>query len=75
MMKLQGDFPIFFEHQLDPDANQIAAFPASDREAFTAHWPKILSDETIIKKTILFHGQVAGNVEERKSADTRRGPY
>ncbi len=58
----KDDLPIFFEHQLDPDANQMAAFPARDREAFTAHWTKILGDGAITKKTILFDGQVAGNI-------------
>ena len=27
-----------------------------------AHWTKILADETVIKKTVLFDGRVAGNV-------------
>ncbi len=58
----EGDLPIFFDHQLDPDANHMAAFPARDRDAFTAHWTKILGDETIIKKTILLDGHVAGNI-------------
>ncbi len=40
----------------------MAAFPARDRDAFMAHWTKILGDETVIKKTILFAGNVAGNV-------------
>jgi hypothetical protein len=26
----EADLPIFFEHQLDPDANGMAAFPARD---------------------------------------------
>jgi len=51
-----------FEHQRDPDANRMAAFPARDREAFMSHWAKILADEAIIKKAIVFGGQVAGNV-------------
>ncbi len=59
---LESDLPIFFEQQLDPVANQIAAFPARDREAFMAHWSKILADETNVLKTILFDGQVAGNI-------------
>ncbi len=58
----EDDLPIFFEHQLDPDATHMAAFPARDRDAFMAHWTKILGDETITKKTILFDGQVAGNI-------------
>ena len=58
----EGDLPIFFEQQLDPETTQIAAFPARDRDAFMAHWTKILGDETITKKTILFDRQVAGNI-------------
>ncbi len=56
---IASDRPIFFEQQLDPIANQMAAFPARDREAFLAHWAKILADETNILRTILFEGQVA----------------
>jgi RimJ/RimL family protein N-acetyltransferase len=57
-----ADLPIFFEQQLDPDATRIAAFPSRDREAFTAHWAKIMADDSIITKTVLFDGQVAGNM-------------
>ena len=59
---MEDDLPIFFEDQLDPDAIQMAAFPARDRNAFMAHWAKILGDDTIAKKTILFDGLVAGNI-------------
>lgn len=59
----EGDLPIFFEQQLDPDALHMAAFPPRDRDAFMAHWTtRILGDETVTKKTILFDGQVAGNI-------------
>ena len=61
----EGDLPIFFEQQLDPDANHMAAFTAeeqADRDAFTAHLNKILGDESITKKTIVFDGHVAGHV-------------
>ncbi len=53
---------MFFEHQLDPEATRMAGFPARDREAFLAHWHRILDDESVVKKTILFEGKVAGNV-------------
>jgi RimJ/RimL family protein N-acetyltransferase len=56
----EDDFPIFFEHQCDPEANQMAAFPPRDRDAFMAHWGKISRDENCINRTILFDGQVAG---------------
>src|SRR5580704_3269906 len=58
----QEDLPIFFEHQLDPEATRMAAFPARDRDAFMAHWMKILGDETVTIKAILLDGQVAGNI-------------
>ena len=60
-----ADLPIFFEQQRDPAANVMAAFTARDpmdRGAFMAHWAKILDDRTITKRTILFDGEVAGNI-------------
>lgn len=62
---VNDDLPIFFEQQLDQEANHMAAFTAknpADREAFMAHWQKILADEKIIIQTIIFDNQVAGNV-------------
>ncbi|HKT38029.1 MAG TPA: GNAT family protein [Ktedonobacterales bacterium] len=59
------DLPIFFEQQLDPDANYMAAFTSrdsTDRDAFMAHWARIRADETIINRTVLCDGQVAGSV-------------
>ena len=61
----QRDLSVFFEQQLDPAANAMAAFTAedpADREAFTAHWTELLGNDAIVKKTILFDGHVAGNV-------------
>lgn len=61
----EGDLPIFFEQQRDPAANRMAAFTAkdpADRAAFMAKWAKILGDDSITKRTILFGGQVAGSV-------------
>ena len=37
-------------------------FPQGTAKPYRAHWKKLLSDETKIKKTILFNGQVAGNI-------------
>ncbi len=54
------DLPILFEHQRDPIANEMAAFPPRERDAFMEHWAKILADDGTTKKTILFNGRVAG---------------
>jgi len=59
---IETDLPVFFEQQLDPDAIQMAAFPSRNREAFMAHWIKILADDSVLIKTILFDGSVAGNI-------------
>lgn len=60
-----SDLQIFFEQQLDPDANQMAAFTSkdpADREAFDTKWKKILADKTITIRTILSDDAVAGHV-------------
>lgn len=58
----EDDLPVFFEHQLDPEATRMAAFPARDRSAFMAHWRRLLADDTVVKKTVISDGRVAGNV-------------
>ena len=56
---------MFFEHQLDVEATRMAAFPSRDRDAFMAHWAKIMSIETNatgMLNTILADNIVAGNI-------------
>ena len=56
------DLPTLFEHQMDPEANRMANFEARDREAFMAHWQKILREEIGVARTIEVEGRVAGNI-------------
>jgi hypothetical protein len=61
----EGDLLIFFEQQLDPAANHMAAFTAKDpmdRDAFLAHRAKVVADKGITIRTILYEGGVAGYV-------------
>ncbi len=47
---VNDDLPIFFEYQLDQEANYMAAFTAKDptnQEAFMAHWHRILADKQL----------------------------
>jgi RimJ/RimL family protein N-acetyltransferase len=70
---IEDDLPIFFEQQLDPAANHMAAFTAkepADRDAFMTRWAKILNNKSIIIKTILYNNQVAGHVLSYASGDT-----
>lgn len=56
-----GDLPIFFTHQLDPEATRLAAFPSRAHEAFMDHWTtKVLGIPANASRTILFENVVAG---------------
>jgi RimJ/RimL family protein N-acetyltransferase len=71
----EDDLPIFFEHQLDLDATEMVAFPSRDKNAFMAHWTKIMADDSVILKTILFNGQVAGNIVSFAQSGEREVGY
>ena len=55
-----SDLDVLFDHQADPEAAEMAAFPPRDRERFDAHWAKIRLDDTKVSRTILVDGLVAG---------------
>jgi RimJ/RimL family protein N-acetyltransferase len=57
-----SDLDVLFEQQADPEAAAMAAFPARDRERFDAHWARIRLDDTVVLRTILTDGLVAGNI-------------
>jgi hypothetical protein len=74
----EDDLPWFFDFQLDPDANHMAAFTAkdpTDREAFCAHWNKILANPTGINRTIVCNGQVVGSVSSYEESGKPEVPY
>jgi RimJ/RimL family protein N-acetyltransferase len=56
------DLDVFFDNQLDPQAVEMAAFPARDKDQFAAHWAKIRADDTAVVRTIVADGVVAGNI-------------
>ena len=58
----EADLPLLYEQQLDSEATRMAAFPPRDRDAFMAHWSKILADPALAKRTILLDGSVAGYI-------------
>jgi RimJ/RimL family protein N-acetyltransferase len=60
-----SDISIFFEQQLDPEANRMAAFVREDRHdraAFDAHWKRIMDSAGIVNKTILRGQEIAGHI-------------
>ncbi len=58
----EDDLPIFFEHQRDPEANRMAAYPARGWEKHIAHWRYILREPSVRVQTILCGEEVAGSV-------------
>jgi RimJ/RimL family protein N-acetyltransferase len=58
----ESDFPTFYLHQADEEAARMADFPIRTEEAFYAHWHKIKADPANILRTIIYEGQVAGNM-------------
>jgi RimJ/RimL family protein N-acetyltransferase len=59
---VEGDLPILYEHECDPEAAAMAAFPSRDRDAFMAHWAKTLANDAALTMTIVADGEVAGNI-------------
>jgi RimJ/RimL family protein N-acetyltransferase len=72
---IEADLPTLFEHQMDPEANRMAAFTPRNRDEFFVHWNKILADDTVAKKTILFNGRVAGSIVSFERDDEREVGY
>jgi RimJ/RimL family protein N-acetyltransferase len=70
-----GDIPVFFLQQLDPEATQMAGFPVRSEDEFHSHWRRIRSDENNILRTILFEGKVAGNIVSWEQDDKRQIGY
>ena len=56
------DLPAFHEFECDPEAAAMAAFPSRDRDAFMAHWAKTLANDSLLTRTIVSDGAVAGNI-------------
>ena len=59
---VEADLPVFYEHQRDPEASAMAAFPSRDRDAFMAHWARTLANDSALTWTIVCDGEVAGNI-------------
>lgn len=68
---ITSDLPVFFEHQLTPAGNHMAAFTAKDptnRTAFNQHWAKIQANNSILIRTILHKSHIAGYILSHNSS-------
>jgi RimJ/RimL family protein N-acetyltransferase len=58
-----ADIEAFYDHQADPVASEMAAFPTRERDQFVEHWTtRVLVNEGNYARAIVADGQVAGNV-------------
>lgn len=70
-----SDLPIIYDQQADPESSAMAAFPSRDREAFDAHWAKIMANEKVILRTIVYDGHVAGHLVSWEMEEGREVGY
>jgi RimJ/RimL family protein N-acetyltransferase len=59
-----SDLPVFFRQMNDPESLHMAAFThedPADRDAFDAHWKRILASADVVQRTVLVDGDVVGN--------------
>lgn len=62
---IESDLEVFFLNQLDDESNQMAAFTSvdpSDKKTYIEKWTRLLNDETIHMKTIIYNDEIAGTV-------------
>jgi len=72
----EDDLPIFFEHQREPEANRMAAFPARERDEFMLHWrTKVMGNPAGRKRAIVVDGRVVGNIVSWDGAGRRLVGY
>jgi RimJ/RimL family protein N-acetyltransferase len=67
----EDDLDVFFEQQREPEGVAMAVFPAREREAFDAHWRRVLANDSNVVRTIEVDGEVAGNMGSWEQ-DSRR---
>lgn len=73
-----GDLPLFYAYMCDPEAVRTAAFTSenpADRDAFDAHWTRLLADGSIVIRTVLADGAVVGSAGVYGPANDRQVTY
>ena len=65
------DIETFYEHQTDPEASAMAAFPIRERPVVFESWQRNLAREDNVSRTIVVDGVVAGNIVSWKDDDRR----
>lgn len=56
------DLDLFFANESDAEASKMAVARPRSRDAFDAHWAKILASDDVTARTILYRDKVAGSI-------------
>src|SRR4051812_24847804 len=59
---LPEGLPAHFEQQRDEASVRMAAVTPRERAAFDAHWATVLADPSVVVRTVVVDGTVAGHV-------------
>ncbi|NJP49419.1 GNAT family N-acetyltransferase [Streptomyces sp. SBST2-5] len=73
-----SDLPVFYRLLNDPEALRMAAFTPedpADRDAFDAHWAKILASPGTVNRTVLLDGDVVGHASVYGEVGEREVTY
>ena len=69
------DLDVFFEHQADPQAVEMAAFPARDKDQFAAHWGRNYGAKTVITGDYFEDALTAAEQHVEETGGTFIHPY
>ncbi len=58
----ESDWPVLFEFQRDPASSAMAGVPAREWDTYIAHQQKVRADEANLTWTVLYDGQIVGDV-------------
>jgi len=58
----EADIPVLFAYQDDPEANEMAAFPARDETGFREHLGRVLANPNNIARAIVEGDVVVGQI-------------
>jgi RimJ/RimL family protein N-acetyltransferase len=59
---IADDLPVLFEHQSDPEAARMAAFPPRELDDFLVHWRKVMHDPSVLALAVVEDAEVLGYV-------------
>jgi len=69
------DLPVFYDNQRDSASTWMADVPHRESDEFYAHWAKIRVDPSIVLRTVVVDGVVAGNAVSFVRDGTREIGY